>query len=91
MIATTVSRELAVWWWSALAAGLVVALVAWGLLHWLFHVVTGIRDGLADVWEAGKQVARNTATTWMLGQTARLSEEVLREALAHDALLRKDA
>ncbi|HEX2031396.1 MAG TPA: hypothetical protein VHL78_08360 [Actinomycetota bacterium] len=87
MLATAVPEGLSVWWWSALGAGLVVALVAWFLLHALLKVVTEIQHGVEAVWETAKQAARNTATTWMLGETARLLEETKEEALKHDALL----
>ncbi len=87
MLATAVPGDVAVWWWSALAVGLVVAIVVLLLLHSLLRLVKGIEAGLAAVWETGKQTARNTATTWMLGQTARLLEEIKAEALEHNALL----
>ncbi len=75
-------------WWITLAIGLVVAVVVWLLLHLLYRQVARIDEGLAAVWQAGKEVAANTATTWMLGQTARLVADLKEEALRHDALLR---
>lgn len=87
MIATSVPDGLALGWWSALGAGLVVAVVLVFLLHSLLRQVKGIEAAFASAWEMGKQVARNTSTTWMLGQTARLAGEIKKEALEHDALL----
>lgn len=87
MAATAVPEGLSVWWWSALAAGAAVAVVVVILLHTLLRLVTDIERGLAAIWEAGKQVARNTATTWMLKQTGRLLDEVNAEAKKHDAFL----
>ena len=74
-------------WWITLAIGLVVALVVWGLLHLLYRNVKAIDEGLFAVWAAGKRVARNTATSWMLGQTARIAGEIKEEALKHDSML----
>lgn len=87
MVATAVPSGLSVGWLTALGVGLAVAIVLVFLLHSLLRLVRDIEAGLAAVWEMGKQVARNTATTWMLGQTARLLEEIKREALEHNALL----
>jgi hypothetical protein len=36
-------------------------------------------------------VARNTATTWMLGQTVRVAAELKSEAVKHDALFEESA
>jgi hypothetical protein len=74
-------------WWITLGVGLVVALVATALLHILYRTVVRIDEGVLAVWEMGKQVARNTATTWMLGQTGSLAAEMKEEALVHDAYL----
>ena len=74
-------------WWITLGVGLVVALVVWALLHMLYRNVKAIDEGLFEVWAVGKRVARNTATTWMLGQTARIAGEIKEEALKHDAML----
>ncbi|MEP6476447.1 MAG: hypothetical protein ABJC60_04160 [Actinomycetota bacterium] len=87
MIATAVPAGLEAGWVAALGVGLVVAIVLVGLLHSLLRQVRGIEAAFEAAWGMGKQVARNTATTWMLGQTARLVGEIKDEALKHDALL----
>jgi hypothetical protein len=89
MLASAVPKDLEVGWWVALGLGLVVAIVLVVLLHTLWRTVRGIEENFAAAWEMGKQVARNTATTWMLGQTARLVGEIKEEALQHDAFLRQ--
>ena len=66
-------------WWVALGIGLVVELVALSLLEFLLGLVKTIDDGVLSVWEMGKRVAANTATTWMFNQTAQLAEELERE------------
>jgi hypothetical protein len=88
MLATQVTGPLLVWWWAALGLGLVVAVVVVVLLQWLLTRVREIEEGADVVWAAGKDVARNTATTWMLGQAAGAVEEIRDEAMRHDALLK---
>ncbi len=74
-------------WWIALALGLVVALVVVALLQTFYIKVRRIDRGADAIWEAGKQVARNTATTWMLGQTSYELNNLTDEAIKHDAFL----
>src|SRR2546429_9884973 len=76
-------------WWVALGIGLVVELVALSLLEFLLGLVKTIDDGVLSVWEMGKRVAANTATTWMFNQTAQLAEELERKvgAATYDAPL----
>lgn len=77
------------YWWVALGLGLVVELVAVALLHAFFGQVRRIEAGSGAIWQAGKQVAGNTVTTWMLGQTAERLDLLAEEAGRHDALLRQ--
>ena len=74
-------------WWMTLGIGLVVALVAVVLLQLFYRQVRRIEAGAGAIWETGKQVARNTATTWMLGQTTVRLDQLTDEALRHDELL----
>lgn len=74
-------------WWLTLAIGLVVLVVVLVLLHTLYRTVCRIDDSVLAVWMMGKQVARNTATTWMLGQTGGIAAEIKEEALRHADLL----
>lgn len=87
MLATAVTGELLGWWWAALAVGLVVAVVVVVLLQRLLNRVREIEDGARLVWTTGKGVARNTATTWMLDETAVALEELRDEAARHRRLL----
>ncbi len=66
-------------------------MVAWVLLHVFYVQVKRIEDGSARIWRAGKQVARNTATTWQLDVLAADLDDLTVEALHHDALLRTSA
>jgi hypothetical protein len=75
-------------WWIALGVGAVVLLVALALLHTLLLQLRKIEDGADAIWKAGKQVARNTATTWQLNVTSQGLDALTEEALRHDAFLR---
>lgn len=75
-------------WWIALALGLVVSVVAVVLLEVFLRQVHRIERGSKLIWEAGKQVAANTATTWQLAETSAGLDALTAEALRHDALLR---
>lgn len=75
-------------WWVALGLGLVVAVVAVVLLQTFLHYVRRVERGAEAIWEAGKQVARNTSTTWLLPQTSERLDELTAEALRHDEFLR---
>ncbi len=74
-------------WWLTLGLGLVVAVVAVVLLETFLRKVHAIEAGTAAIWAMGKEVARNTVTTWMLQQTPERLDRLTEEALRHDALL----
>ncbi len=74
-------------WWLTLGLGLVVAVVAVVLLEIFYRRVRAIEAGTLAIWNMGKEVARNTATTWMLAQTPERLDRLTEEALRHDALL----
>ena len=76
------------YWWLALGLGLLAAVIATILLHLFYQQLRRIeRDALA-VWETGKQVAGNTATTWLLGDISGGLDELILEAGRHEQLLR---
>lgn len=75
------------WWWLTLGIGLVVAIVVVVLLHTLYRAVRRIDENVLAVWMMGKQVAQNTATTWLLGQTPRIAGEIKEEAIKHAEFL----
>lgn len=82
------SDENVMMWWITLGVGLVVAVVAVILLQLLLSQVHRIeRDALA-IWETGKLVAANTATTWQLDETSERLDLLIAEAGRHDQLLR---
>lgn len=75
------------YWVLALVLGLVVAVVAVVLLEVFLRQVHRIERGAEAVWVAGKQVARNTATTWLLPETSKRLDVLTDEAMQHVALL----
>jgi hypothetical protein len=75
------------YWFIALGLGLVVAVVAVVLLETFLRDVHRIERGAGLVWTAGKQVARNTATTWLLPETSDRLSSLTDEAMRHVALL----
>ncbi len=75
------------YWFLALGLGLVVAVVAVVLLETFLRQVHRIERGAGLIWTAGKQVARNTATTWLLPETSQRLDLLTEEARRHVALL----
>jgi hypothetical protein len=75
------------YWWLALGLGLVVAVVAVILLQVFLRQVWRVERAAEQVWAAGKQVAANTSTTWLLGATADRLDVFIEEAGRHEQLL----
>lgn len=75
------------YWLICLALGLVVAVVAVVLLQTFLREVHRIERGAGQVWQAGKEVARNTATTWLLPDLSTRLDRLTDEAMEHVALL----
>ncbi len=73
--------------WIAVAAGLVVALVVTLLLQLLLNAVNRIERDVIELWQTATSVARNTATSWQLDETAEALDGIKAEAGRHDALL----
>ena len=67
--------------------GLVVAVVAVVLLEVFLRSVHRVERAAEAVWQAGKEVARNTATTWLLPETSKRLDVLTDEAMQHVALL----
>ncbi len=75
------------YWGLALGLGLVVAVVAVVLLETFLRQVHRIERGAGAVWTAGKQVAGNTVTTWLLPELSQRLDVLTAEAGEHVALL----
>lgn len=78
-------------WWIALALGLVVSVVTVVLLEIFLAQVHRIERGARAIWEAGKEVAGNTATTWQLDETSTRLQALTEEAARHRQLLQSSA
>lgn len=74
-------------WWITLIVGFVVAVVVVLLLQLLLTAVKRIERNVIVLWNTATTVARNTATSWLLGETATTLDALKAEALRHDALL----
>lgn len=77
-------------WWLALGLGLVVIVVAVVLLQVFLREVHRIERHARQIWQAGKDVAANTATTWQLQQTVSHADAILDEVQRHVRLLEGD-
>ncbi len=74
-------------WTIALGMGVVVEAAVIVLLSMLVSLVKDIEQNVDDVWSTAILVARNTATTWMLGQTAVATADLGTEVGLHAQLL----
>ncbi len=70
-------------WWLTLAAGLVVAVVVWGLLETLRRTVKAIRDGVEEVLSMGGRLAQNTQAIHLFATTKARGVDLLAELEQH--------
>lgn len=75
------------YWWLALGLGLVAALAATLLLQLFYMQLRRIEAGSLAIWETGKQVAANTAVTWLFGEVSAGLDQFIDEAGRHEQLL----
>lgn len=87
MIVAQLPSEVETMWWITLAVGLAVAIVVLLLLQMLLGSVKHVERNVIRLWETATTVARNTATTWLLGHTATTLDEIKAEVSRHDHLL----
>lgn len=79
-------------WWVTIGLAFVVLLVVILLLSLLTGIVRDIDRNVTQVWSVATRVARNTTTSWLLGNTAGLSGSLRGEVQAHaDLLQQKEA
>lgn len=86
-ILADVAPEHVTFWWITLGLGAVVIAVVIVLLSLLIALVDDIDQNVQDLWDTATRLAANTATTWMLGQTGDLTEDLGEEVEAHLDLL----
>lgn len=70
-------------WWISIGMGFVVVLVVIVLLSLLVSLVTDIDGNVKSLWAMATRLARNTATTWMLQQTASATAALADETGRH--------
>ena len=69
--------EITTFWWISLAIALVIALVVALLLILIVLAANRIDRHAQDIWEAGKKIAANTVSIWMLGTTNDVAKGIL--------------
>ncbi len=57
-------------WWTTLGLGVVLIVAVIVLLSLLVSFVKDIDTNVRETWDTATRLASNTATTWMLQQTA---------------------
>ncbi|MDQ3569654.1 MAG: hypothetical protein M3396_03350 [Actinomycetota bacterium] len=70
-------------WWTTLGLGLVVVIAVIVLLSLLVALVKDIDTNVRETWDTATRLAANTATTWMLQQTATRVEDLSTEVDRH--------
>lgn len=78
--------DLALWAFALVVGGIVIA-GSIIMLEAFTRLVIRIEETAERIWVTGKQVAANTAVTWMLGQTSERLDEIAEEAGRHGQLL----
>jgi cell division protein FtsB len=66
------------WWWLSLGIAAVVVVVVAALLGAIIATARSIDRHAADIWVAGKDIAGNTVSIWMLEKTTRQMESILK-------------
>lgn len=74
-------------WWVTLGLGLVLVVAVIVLLSLLVALVKDIDINVREVWDTATRLAANTATTWMLQQTATRVEDLSTEVDNHIRVL----
>ena len=81
-----VAGEHVTFWWVTLGLGAVVISAVILLLSLLVTFVDDIDKNVREAWDTATRVAQNTATTWMLNQTASLTNDLRAEVKQHAEL-----
>ncbi|MBA3804718.1 MAG: hypothetical protein H0X14_03270 [Acidobacteria bacterium] len=67
------------WTYSLIAGALVIVVVA-VLLIMLIAAANRVNKNASNIWDAGKQIAGNTVSIWMLNVTNRVAGQILETA-----------
>ncbi|MCA1619654.1 MAG: hypothetical protein LC795_10170 [Acidobacteria bacterium] len=72
-------------WTYSLIAGAVVIVIVAVLLIMLIAAANRVNKSASNIWDAGKQIAGNTVSIWMLNVTNRVAGQILEGAQSIDA------
>ncbi|MCA1607190.1 MAG: hypothetical protein LC775_17375 [Acidobacteria bacterium] len=67
-------------WTYSLIAGAVVIVIVAVLLIMLIAAANRVNHNASNIWDAGKQIAGNTVSIWMLNVTNRVAGQILETA-----------
>jgi hypothetical protein len=71
-------------WTYSLIAGAVVILIVAALLIMLITAARRVDKHAAEIWTAGKHIAGNTVSIWMLNTTNKVAGDILGTAVSID-------
>jgi len=71
-------------WTYSLIAGAVVILIVAALLIMLIAAARRVDKHAAEIWTAGKHIAGNTVSIWMLNTTNKVAGDILGTAVSID-------
>ncbi|MCA1623926.1 MAG: hypothetical protein LC778_09030 [Acidobacteria bacterium] len=71
-------------WTYSLIAGVVVILIVAALLIMLITAARRVDKHAAEIWTAGKHIAGNTVSIWMLNTTNKVAGDILETAVSID-------
>ncbi len=72
------------WWIFSLGIGALVIGVVAALLVRIIRAADSIDGYASDIWDAGQNIAGNTASIWMLGDTNTVAGQILATAQSID-------
>jgi hypothetical protein len=75
-----------IWTWSLVGGGLILLIVT-ALLLAILATARRIDRHAAEIWKAGKNIAGNTVSIWMLNRTNQIAREILTTAQSIDATI----
>ena len=75
-----------IWTWSLVGGGVVLVIVA-ALLLAIIATARRIDKHAQEIWKAGRNIAGNTVSIWMLNRTNQIAREILTIAQSIDATI----
>lgn len=78
-----IAPQTSTFWWVSIGLAFVVVLVVIVLLTLLVSLVKDINRNVSGLWSTAEMVARNTATSWQLRQSAELANALGKEVDNH--------